>query len=323
MVNPALHYNHLMRHLFVVYFLFLCACSPQPSNNNPVELTLRPYQTVTPIPTASQPEGLVFSFETPIPSPTPYTYTIAAGDTMSQIAQKLNVSLDALLAANPNIDPNAMPVGHTLLIPSTPSNPAGEATPTPVPLQVQQISCHPQLDSGMWCFVLVQNDSAYFIENVSAQMTLIDKSARSIASQKAFLPLNILPPHTSLPLSAFFAPNIPSSAKAQVQILTGIQLLPADPRYLPAKVQNTLVQVDGSGLSAQATGKVFLPAGSAAAKAVWVAAVAYDAQANVVGVRRWESSNGLPAGGSLPFSLMISSIAGKIERVDFAVEARP
>src|SRR5258708_2151449 len=175
----------------------------------------------------------------------------------------------------------------------------------------------------MWCFILNLHDSEFFAEDFSAQVTLIDSGGKTLASQRAYPPLNILPPNTALPLSVFFAPGIPSNATPQVRILTGIQLLPGDARYLPATIQNTLVQVDGSGLSAQAAGRVLLASSSSAAKVVWVAAVAYDLQGEVVGVRRWESSSGLPAGGSLPFSFMIASIGGKIERVDFAVEARP
>jgi hypothetical protein len=54
-----------------------------------------------------------------------------------------------------------------------------------------------------------------------------------------------------------------------------------------------------------------------------VAATAYDDAGRVVGVRRWESNTMLNAGASLPFEFMISSIGGKIARVEFAVEARP
>jgi hypothetical protein len=135
--------------------------------------------------------------------------------------------------------------------------------------------------------------------------------------------LNILPPNTSLPLITFFAPNIPADVKPQAQILTAIRLLPNDVRYLPATVQNTLVQIDSSGRSAQVNGGVYLPPESKAASQVWVAAVAYDHAGLVVGVRRWESNVALEAGNSLPFAFMISSVAGEIDRVEFAIEARP
>jgi len=267
-------------------------------------------------------EGLITP-EAPLPSPTPFTYTVQRGDTISSIALKFGVSMDDLQAANPEISPNAMSVGQVLKIPSNPANPSGEPTPTPVPFTIQQIQCYPTADQGMWCFVLVHNEYPDFMENVSAQVTLVDANRAAIASQTALLPLNILPPNTSLPLAVFFPPEVPLSVKPQVQILTAIRLLPDDGRYLPVTIHNTLVQVDGDGRTALAKGTVLLPGGDKTAGQVWVAGTAYDEMGNVVGVRRWESNTGLSPGGNLPFELMVSSLGGKIARVEFAVEARP
>jgi hypothetical protein len=193
-----------------------------------------------------------------------------------------------------------------------------------VPFPVKQIACHPTSDDGMWCFVLVTNNSANFIEDVTAQITLMNADGKSIAGQTATLPLDILAPNSSLPLTTYFAPDIPLNAKPQVQILTAIQIQPNDVRYLPATLQNTTVKVDESGLTAQVNGQVVLSGSSPSpAKLVWVAAIAYDDEGEVVGARRWESTSNLSAGSSLPFSFMVSSIAGSISRVEFAVEARP
>lgn len=303
--------------------LFLAACAPRPAGETPVPPSLQLFQSPTSSPTAGQPAGLVVSAETPLPTPTPFAYTVKTGDTLSQIAEKFNISLDALLAANPDVDPNAMSVGQTLQIPSNPTNQSSESTPTPVPFPVRQIACYPNADGGLWCFALVHNDSQDFIENVTAQFTLRDPDGKSLASQTALLPLNILPPDTSLPLSVYFAPEMPANARPQVQILTAIRLLPNDTRYLPATIDNTLVQVDWAGHSAQVSGQVLLPADSEPAKSIWVAAVAYDSAGRVIGVRRWESTANLAPGGNLPFSFLLSSAAGDISRVDFAVEARP
>jgi hypothetical protein len=312
-----------MRKIVLITILFLCSCAPQSTNSTPVLSTLKPYLTITPSPTPEKPEGLVVSFETPIASPTPFIYVVKEGDTLGGIADKFNVLLDVLQGANPDVDPNSMPIGLKLKIPSNPKNTTGEPTPTPVSFPVEQIVCHPTMDRGMWCFVLVHNDSAEIVEDISAQVTLVDAKGQSLASQTAFLPLNILPPNASMPLTVFFAPDIPLDAKPQVQILTAIQLLPGDQRYLPATVQNTLVQVGASGLSAKVSGLVLLTGGPQPARVIWVAATAYDGAGNVTGVRRWESSAGIQPGGSLPFSFLLSSAAGRIERVDFAVEARP
>jgi hypothetical protein len=231
--------------------------------------------------------------------------------------------MDELIAANPEISPDAMPVGQVINIPSNPVNPSGEPTPTPAPFTIQQIECYPTADQGMWCFVLAHNDFSEFMENVSAQVTLVDTDNMVLASQTALLPLNVLPPDTSLPMTVFFPPEIPLNAAPRVQVLTAIRLLADDQRYLPATVNNTLAQVDANGLQARVSGHVLLPGGSNPASQVWVTGTAYDQSGRIVGLRRWESTAGLSPGGSLPFEFTVSSLAGPIERVDFAVEARP
>ena len=316
------------RTLFIFFLLtspllLLTACTPQQTLPTPSAVDLTPFATSTPKTLhPSGPEGLVTA-ETPLPSPTPFMYTVQTGDTMSSIALKFGVSIDDLQAANPEISPNAMSVGQVLNIPSNPDNPSGEPTPTPAPFTVQQIECYPSADKGMWCFVLVHNDFSDFMENVSAQVTLVDANNATLASQTALLPLNILPPDTSLPLAVFFPPEIPLDVKPQVQVLTAIRLLPDDERYLPATINNTLVEINAEGHSARVTGQVLLPGQSKAASQVWVAGTTYDEAGRVVGVRRWESSEGLSPGGSLPFEFMVYSIGGRIARVEFAVEARP
>jgi LysM repeat protein len=316
-------YNHAVRAEVLIVVVLLAACAPQAASVTPPPKDLRPYLTITPSATQPASTSVVGAAETPLPSPTPFQYTVAAGDTLSQIAEKFNVSLDSLLAVNPGVDPNAMSVGSVLKIPSGQQNASGESTPTPVPLPVDQVACHPTSDRGAWCFVLIHNDSTDLVENVTGRLTLLDTTGKLLAGQTALLPLDILPSGQALPLSVYFPPDVPLDAKPQVQMLTAIRLLPGDRRYLSAAIGDTLVSVDWSGLNARVRGAVTLPADSRPAGEVWVAAVAYDAAGNVISVRRWESNAGLAAGGRLPFSFMISSIAGKIECVDFAVEARP
>jgi LysM repeat protein len=307
--------------LLFALFSLLYGCTAPEAASTPILSTLIPFATSTSAPSAT-PEGLVAA-ETPLPSPTPFTYTVKPGDTISSIALNFGVSMDDLQAANPEISPNTMSIGQVIKIPSDPENPSGEPTPTPAPFTVQQILCHPSSDEGMWCFVLVHNDLPDPLENVSAQITLVDENMAVLASQTALLPLNILSPNTSLPLTVYFSPDVPYNAKPQVQILTAIRLLSGDERYLPATVTNTLVQVNEDGRSARVNGLVLLPPDAGNASQVWVAATAYDNAGRVVGVRRWEWEEGLAAGGSLPFEFMLSSIGGKISDVDFAVEARP
>lgn len=301
--------------------LFGTACAPKQKDSTPPPIPLTSFLTSTSAPPQT-PAGLV-PLTTPLPSPTPFAYTVQPGDTLSEIAEKFNVSLDDLQAANPGINANSVSVGQAINIPSNPENPSGEATPTPAPFIVSQIECYPTIDQGMWCFVLARNDSVEMLENVSAQVTLVDSSNAIIATQTAWLALNILPPNASMPMAVFFPPDVPFDAQPQAQVLTAIRLQASDARYLPATVNNTLVQVSAEGHSAQVSGLVLSQSQAATANQVWVAAIAYDGAGRVVGVRRWESSAGIPPGGSLPFNFLVSSVGGRIARVDFVVETRP
>jgi len=313
-----------MKRALLFFVLLFTACAPQTLEQTPVPPdTLLPFATRTPSATPEQPEGLVVSFETPLPSPTPFVYEVQTGDTLSQIAERFGVSLNALIAANPDISPNSMSIGTKLNVPSNSANPIGASTSTPVPAPVTQIECYPTADKGMWCFVLVHNDTTDVIENLSAQVTLADAGGGTLASAPALSPLNILPPNESLPLMVFFPPVIPTDAHPQAQILTGIHPQPDDARYLPATLHNTLAQVDGSGRSANVSGMVHLPEDASPASLVWVAAVVYDDAGRVVGVRRWESTAGIAPGGGLQFAFEVSSLAGEIEKVEFVVEVRP
>lgn len=313
-----------MKHAWLLFVFLFVACTPQAIEQTSLPPgTLLPYTTRTPSSTSEQPEGLVVKIETPLPTPTPFTYAVQAGDTLSGIAQRFGISLDTLVAANPDVSPNSMSIGIELKIPATSADPANASTPTPVPVPVQQIECYPTADQSMWCFVLVHNNSQTMLENLSAQVTLLNIDNQPLISDLATLPLNILPVGSSLPLMVFFPPVIPTDAHPQAQLLTGISLNPEDERYLPAIVNNTLAQIDSSGRNAQVSGTVRLPEDTGPASLVWVVAVAYDEFGRVVGARRWESTPGIIQGGSLQFEFQVSSLAGVIEKVDFVVEARP
>lgn len=312
------NYNHPMqRPLLLLLLALLAACSPAPESAPLVtDIPLTPYLTATFAPTAT-PDVLVI-VETPIPTSTPQIYTVQKGDTLSQIAEKFKVSQDALRAANPDLNPNILTIGDSIFIPDPSARPAAASTPTPVSAPVTQAICHPTADSGLWCFALIQNTTADYLENVFAQITLLDESGNPIASETAFTPLDIIAPNSSLPVYAFFS-NISENIHPQVQILSALESSAS--RYLPAALHNTITQIRWDGKSAQASGQVALPAESSAATQVWVAAVAYDKNGVVVGVRRWEGG-ALDPGAMIRFDFSVASVGGVIEAVKFFLQAK-
>ncbi|MBI3151520.1 MAG: LysM peptidoglycan-binding domain-containing protein [Chloroflexi bacterium] len=304
-----------MRKSFLLCALLLSACAPE--TKQPLDVSLQPYLTSTSAPSSTP--NIIVVIETPVPTNTPFIYIVEAGDTLSEIAEKFKISQDKLRAANPDVSPNSMSIGMTLIIPDPSSAIASASTPTPVPVPITQTVCHPSADNGLWCFALIQNNSAKPLENISAQITLLDENNNAIASQTAFTPLDMIPSSSSLPVYVFF-PDTSANANMQVQLLSAIQS--DNSRYLPATLNNTVAQIDWSGKSAQLSGQILLPAESQAATRVWVAAVAYDRHGQVVGIKRWEGG-AIQTGGSIAFSFSVASLGGVIEAVEFVVQANP
>lgn len=299
--------------------VLLTACGGNAPDLSPVSTpVLRQYQT--PIPSATLSAG--GAVETPLPTATPMTYTVVYGDTLYGIAGRFGLSLEELTAANPGILATALQVGTVLSIPAPSANISGEPTPTPVPLIPGAAGCYPTVDGGLWCLLLVTNDYADALENVTAQVILLDAAGAPLDASIALLPLDVLPAGAALPLAVFFPPQAPAAAFPQVQVLTATRLLPGDARYLPASVRNPLVEVERGGLSARVSGRIVLD-GAIPARQIWLAAVAFDAGGRPVGVLRWEAPAGLTADATLPFTLVVASLGPPIARVDLVVEARP
>ena len=308
------HYNHRMRNALLLLLLtFLSACQPAPTQTT--DVSLQPYLTNTPAST-STPNVLVI-LETPLPTNTPQIYIVESGDTISEIAEKFKIPQEYLIAANPDVNPNTLTIGQSLIIPDLSAPIAAASTLTPVPVPVTQAICHPTADSGLWCFALIQNNTGGILENVSARITLFDESGTALVYQTAFMPLDILPANSSLPVYVYF-PNTPANAKPQIQMLSA---MPGGSTYLPISLDNTSAEIDWDGKTAKVSGQIYLPAESNAATQVWVAAVAYNKNGTVVGVRRWEVG-ALQPGSSLNFDFSVSSVGGEIEAVEFFVQSK-
>jgi len=230
-------------------------------------------------------------------------------------------------------------VGTTLIIPQsvpevtqapegvTGQDPGTEPlTPTPPPVEVGNMTCTRVEDGGVLCFQPVRNILPFTLEGLSAVFRLSDQQGHINLEQTAFLPLDTLPAGVSLPLTAYFPPNQAERLAPPYQFNSDVRsALPGadDGRYIPAQLENLQVLIAENGISASASANVIIEAKTA--KRVWVAAVAYDAAGNVVGVRRWEKQDTRPLenGQKLAITLNIYSVSAPIARVALVAEVRP
>ena len=321
--------------------VLMSACTPglpeemQPAQTGTLEGTLRPYPsdtpTTTPLPT---------DYVSPTPSPTitptatQVFYEILLGDDMYSIAFRYGLSPQEIMTANPEVNPYAMTVGESLLIPITPqpeltqtaiaaADVTPELTPTTAPLlsKVQDPDCYPDALGGLWCFILVQNEESEALENISAVVTL--DSGDETRQETAILPLNLLPAGESLPLITYFNAPIPAQYQITAEVDFLLPVMPDDQRYLTVEIMDQSVSFERSGRVAEVSGILSLSSAQDDAAYVWVSATALDEAGRVVAYRRWDSLQGLAARSELPFELSLYSLAGPIDRVELLVEAQP
>jgi len=116
---------------------------------------------------------------------------------MYGIAFYYNINPQALMTANPTVNPRAMGPGTKLLIPITPGPETTietidqSPTPTLIFSALPAPDCYPDALGGMWCFVLVTNDKAGALENVTGLIKL--QQGEEIRQEIALTPLNLLP----------------------------------------------------------------------------------------------------------------------------------
>ena len=318
--NEKMNWMLFSRFLVIALsFNLLAGCGPKPASPLPVSpVNLVPYLTRT---LAYNPTPTLPATRTPAPSPTPNLYAIAAGDTLSVIAQRFGISLEILLAANPGIQPAQLSIGQVITIPSASQNFAIEFLSTPVPVDLGVVSCYSSL-GGLTCFAPVHNPNPEALENIKVLITLFGQDGQPAESQEASLPLNTLLPGQTLPASVYF-PGAPSTRSALSQLKTATPLISGDQRYLSALVQDLFVSIAWEGGSAQVQGWVTLPEGERSASLVWLVAVAYDADGQIVGFRRWDWKGSLLAEASLPFVTTVYSQGPAIDHLEILVEARP
>lgn len=251
---------------------------------------------------------------------------------MLGIALRYGILLEDLLAANPEVDPRFLSIDTVLIIPPGQETAVALVTPTPPALELPDPMCYPTAAADAWCFLLIENDQPYALENISAWIGIYDEEGQNVAGEVGITPLNLLPPAESMPVAVHFAGPLPETFTASHDRFTAFGVPDTGGRYLETRLTIEEVEISGNGLQAAIDGLIRLPARSAAAKLVWLLGVAYDAAGNVAGVRRFEmgelAADGeaepvMEGGETLPFAFEVFSLGPVIERVEVLVEARP
>jgi LysM repeat protein len=349
--------------IFLGCLAFLClslaACQPAPSDTfptRPPQPTLIPYLSPTPQKLLNSTDSLSLtalpsSTPTALPSPTatPYIYRVKKGDTLLGIALHYGLTLEALQAANPKVNPNFLSVGTELVIPISLASklPTATPSPTPLPLSIDSPRCFPQEKTGAWCVAQVSNRQPYAVDNLQVWFSLADSSGAVLTRTQVTPLLDWIPSGDTLPLMAFFPagalPSAIAGLTARAELVNANQVPAVGGRYLPLHARLGQAQISPDGLQAVVQGQIDYPLPSASqtpgaaasatppptpsvdqikANVIWVLVIAYDKQGQVVGARRWEADKGLKLSGSMEFSQTVYSLGPPIDHIEVILEAR-
>ena len=246
---------------------------------------------------------------------------------MYGIAWYYGISPQAIMTANPTVNPRLMGAGTRLLIPVTPV-PGATATatlaltPTATPpyAALHNPDCYPDASGGIWCFVLLENDQGGPLENVSADVTL--ESDEETLTKVAVMPLNLLPSGAALPLVVYFGGPISENYEVSAEVSFLLPVMPDNDRYLSVELFDQSIEFSDNGQHADISGIAVLPEGAADPAYLWINATGYDADGRVVAVRKWESlEENLSAGDQIPFTFTLYSMVGEIDQVEILAEA--
>jgi LysM repeat protein len=275
-------------------------------------------------PTPNKPPVIIAS---PTASATPVTHVVKAGETLLGIAIQYGVSLDALQAANPNVEARFLSVGTVLIIPPPEGGFAVAATnlapPPPANVQMSQAACQTLATGGWYCWVEAHNPNEQAIENVSARIILAGSDGLPFASQTAFGALDVVPPKAGVPLAALFAAVPTETVAATEADLLSANIVPDSGAsggtvMLEVSAQPAQFVAGEWRVQGQARNPTTQPLGTAA-----VLLTLYDAQGQVIGFRKMELASGLAAGEVRAFTLGAMALAGATDHDSVMGEGRP
>ena len=312
--------------LRVVVCLLLAGCLPAQVAASEPQAVLTPFFTSTPPEAAAAPAQPT---ETPQPEPTatPETliHIVALQETISSISLRYGVSMDAVIAANPDVDPRALTVGTELVIPGVSPEVAFDPQAESLALEVGEAVCLPTAEGGLWCGALVSNPLNRPAEGMIVAFTISDGDSQTLTQNVPAL-LNRLDPGQALPAVAYFPPPAPRAAGATAELVAALPLESGMREYFEISLQNERVITQGR--SARAAVQVVLPGAdelpSGEPLNLWIAAAAYDAQGRLLGARRVERQLDVGEATSsepLEVTLLVYSAAGNIDSVRLSVEA--
>ena len=316
--------------MLLVSFLAGCTAEATPtvmaSPSATAAIFLPPYATRTPS-AISESTAAIPTVDLPSPTATPLSHTVKKGEDFGGIAYQYGITVNALTAANPDVNPNLMSIGTVLVIPaggspSEVSSPQAQL-PTPPAILVSAPNCFNTADGRLDCYAEAYNPLDIFMESVTVVFRLLNRDSGETLSLESTTPLNLLPPGWSQPVHVIFPAPLPPLYQTGVELASALPYTISDQRYINIQIKNYQETYQPDRLTAKLEGDLILEGDSGSqANSTWVSATAFDSNNRVVGFRRWESTSPLTGGVPVHFQVWVYSAGPVIDHVTLLAEAR-
>jgi LysM repeat protein len=265
-----------------------------------------PHATSTPIALTPAPTA------TPTLTPTPIIYVVQAGDNLLGIAIQYGVTVEALQEANAITDPRLLQIGQELVIPreeGLANQPT--STPTPLPFQIANVGFYETPVGSLWCLGEVINNTGASIEQVQVAVSLYDAEGEVVATSSTFTEFDIIPSESKMPFALLFIEPPSDFSYHQVVALSGVTVAHWGRNYMDLTIESDRGEASGERAYV-VTGQV-RNTGQYDAEQIRIVITTYDAEGQVVGVRRGgPETQTLGVGESSPFRVSLSPLGGQV-----------
>jgi LysM repeat protein len=322
--------------IFLTLLLLILAsssCQEQtdPATETPIATTPRPtpalnvtFVTFTPGPQSARalrPQGQATRPPpTPTMTATPILYTVRSGDTLVGIAAANGVTLDELLALNPDVQPELLMIGQQISLPlsATAAAPILVATDEPFALEVQALAQYSSVSGGMWVLGEVRNNGPQPAELIQVEVKVSTLNEGELARETIWLTPVTLPAGGKAPFGVLFQDIDVAHAEAEAQIVSGRPVFEMGIRYLDLAVSDAQVTI---GRSPNTVLGRLENGGQQPAGQISVITTFYDSQGAVTGFHELALEGAVAPGESTPFQFIALPPGGRVDDYDFAVQA--
>jgi len=142
---------------------------------------------------------------------------VRPGDTLLGIALDLEIPVEQLRAANPDVNPLALQVGQSIIVPQPGALAA--AVSTPLPLQLAPPVCHYLITGSRLCLGKVTNPLSEPVAHVRLRIRLTAADGEVLAETTTGVEQTIIPPGQSAPYSVVFDASTSGDEQVSVELI--------------------------------------------------------------------------------------------------------